>query len=159
MLLNNLAISTGMVILTVTIHFFGLAGLIGLMGAKFGERVRNGHILLRTGGLLLVVLALVALHAVEIWAYAGLYVALSAIGDLEEAIYFSASSFATLGAPDVQLGPDHRLIGAIEGVDGFLLIGLSTAFLVGVMDRLGLLETLLMERKIRAGHPRDDQRS
>ena len=86
------------------------------------------------------VLGVLGLHGIEIWLFAGLYLLLGEIGTLEEALYFSASTFSTLGYGDVVLSASWRLVAAMEGITGFLLIGWSTAFLVSVVGRLRALE-------------------
>ena len=63
-----------------------------------------------------------------------------AIPDLETALYFSTASFTTIGYGDVVLGPDWRLIGAIEGANGLLLFGWSTAFLTTTTSQLSTLD-------------------
>jgi hypothetical protein len=65
--------------------------------------------------------------------------------------------FATLSAPDRLLGRAHRPIRAVEG-DGFLLIGWSTAFLVSVTAKMGLLEAAMERQNDRLGGG-DDERS
>lgn len=52
--------------------------------------------------------------------------------DFEEALYFSAITFATIGYGDVTLGGKWRLVSALEGVNGILLFGWTTAFLFKV---------------------------
>jgi hypothetical protein len=51
------------------------------------------------------------------------------------AVYFSLASFTTLGANDLGLPPDHRLVGALEAAAGMLMFGWSTALLVAVVQR------------------------
>ena len=55
--------------------------------------------------------------------------------DFRSAIYFSLASFTTLGATDLALPPEHRMIGALEAAAGMLMFGWSTALLVGVVQR------------------------
>ncbi len=143
MLAENLALATGMVGATVVFHFIGLAGLIAVLNTRLPRRLRAGTGLQRALTILFTVFGLVAMHTVEIWAYAGLYISLREFADLESALYFSTTSFSTLGYGDLTLGHAHRLLGAIEGINGFLLIGWSTAFLVSVTNRMGLLEARL----------------
>jgi hypothetical protein len=81
--------------------------------------------------------ALFALHGLEIWMYAFLYKVIGAIPDLETAIYFSTISYAGIGYDDRYIDPAWRLVGAIEGIDGLLLLGWSTAFFVTMVSRLG----------------------
>ena len=76
------------------------------------------------------------LHAAEIALFAYFYLAAGAIDTLEQALYFSASSYSTLGHPDIPFPDQWRLVGAIEGLAGFLLIGWSTAVFVTDMNKL-----------------------
>ena len=55
---------------------------------------------------------------------------------VEEALYYSASAYATLGRGAEFFPADWRLIGALEALIGFLLIGWSTAFIVSKVNRL-----------------------
>lgn len=143
MLLNNLLVGSGMVVGTVGLHFFGLAALIALLNADLPTRMRRGTALQRGATILFTVFGLVLMHTLEIWVYAMLYVGLGEFHDLETALYFSTTSFSTLGFGDLVLSHQHRLVGAIEGANGFLLIGWSTAFLVSVTAKMGLLEARL----------------
>ena len=129
----QLAVSTGMVLATATVHGFGL-GL--LTRATAGERreERAHHMVPLSpramGFTLLIVLGLFALHGVEIWLYAALYTA------LEAALYFSTISYAAIGYSDVVIADHWRLVGAIEGINGAILLGWSTAFFVSQVTRL-----------------------
>ena len=60
--------------------------------------------------------------------------------DFETAFYFSTSSFATIGFGDVAPAPQWRLLAAMEGVTGFLIIGWSSAYLVMAGIRYGPFE-------------------
>lgn len=144
MLLHNLAVASGMVGATVVFHFLGLAALIAVLNTQMPRRLRAGNGIQKALTILFTVFGLVAMHTVEIWVYAALYLGLGEFPDIEAALYFSTTSFSTLGYGDVTLTHAHRLIGAIQGVNGFLLIGWSTAFLVSVTGKMGLLEARLM---------------
>jgi hypothetical protein len=136
----QLAVSTIMVLLTVVIHGGGLA-ILGRMLRGEVQAERAHHVpglSLRTMGFTLVlVLALFLLHGVEIWLYAFLYEGLGAVADLETAVYFSTISYAGIGFDDRYIAPEWRLVAAIEGINGLLLLGWSTAFFVAVISRLG----------------------
>ena len=60
--------------------------------------------------------------------------------DFEAALYFSTTSFTTIGYGDVVLDKQWRLVSAIEGANGLLLFGWSTAFLFSVISRMRALE-------------------
>jgi len=139
-MLSNIALSTFMVGLNVTIHFAGLLALLFVL-RRTGHRFRAHESWLGQGAaILFVVLGLVAVHAVEIWSYAAIYRVIGALPDLESALYFSTASFTTIGYGDVVLNHKWRLFGAIEGANGLLLFGWSTAFLISVTSRMRILE-------------------
>jgi hypothetical protein len=94
-------------------------------------------------GIVAAATGLFALHGAEIWAYAALYYALGALPDFETALYFSTSTYTTIGYGDVLLPRSWRLVGAIEGANGIILLGWSTAFFVGMVRRIRLVETEL----------------
>jgi len=81
------------------------------------------------------VIALFALHGIEIWLYAFLYLQLGAVADLETAVYFSSITYGGIGYDDSYLAARWRLVSAIEGVNGVLLLGWSTAFFITVVAR------------------------
>lgn len=135
-LLPPLAVASAAITATVIIHMFGLIVLMWLMQQR-SHVLRPRESLLRQGiFVVIVVLGLVFIHGLEIWLYAAVYLLLGTMRTLEEALYFSASSFTTVGYGDIVLESRWRLVAALEGVSGFLLIGWSTAFLVSVIGRL-----------------------
>jgi hypothetical protein len=145
-MIANLALATIMVGLTVTIHFFGLLAMMWMLN-RHGHRLRAHQNLSGMGAsILFMVLGLMAIHTIEIWLYASAYLAVGALSDLETALYFSTTSFTTLGYGDIVLDRRWRLLGAIEGANGLLLFGWSTASLFGVIGRLRALEHDWLER-------------
>jgi MFS family permease len=146
-LVGNLGLASAMVVLTVIIHFLGLLLLIRLM-ERHGRRVDHWHRVARQSVLLVVaLLGIVFLHTLEIWAYAALYMGLGVLDGLEPALYFSTVSFTSLGYGDIVLGPEWRILGAIEAANGLILFGWSTAFLISLMGKLRALEHDWLERR------------
>ena len=140
------ALATFMVGLTVTIHFGGLLGLLWLLRST-GHHLKAHESALGQGfAILLVVFGLIAIVTVEVWLYALAYLAVGALHDFESALYFSTTSFTTMGYGDVVLDHRWRLLGAIEGANGLLLFGWSTAFLISVTGRMRVLEHDWLER-------------
>jgi len=88
----------------------------------------------------LVVLGLFMLHTVQIWIYALTYLAVGQFDAVEPALYFSTSTFTTVGFGDIVLSEQWRMLAAAESANGFLLIGWSTAFLVAVTTRVRIFE-------------------
>ena len=79
--------------------------------------------------------AVVLVHAIHVWLWALIFVALGALPDIENAIYFSLVTYTTVGYGDVTISPDFRVFAAMAAVTGLLNFGLSTAFLVALVSR------------------------
>jgi hypothetical protein len=79
---------------------------------------------------------MVAIHLVEIAAWAVLYVWLDAIPDLQAALYFSAVTYTTTGYGDVVLPMEWRLVGGIEALTGILMCAWSSGFFFAVVSRM-----------------------
>jgi hypothetical protein len=125
-----------LVVLMILVHGLGVVGVTRLLRLE-DEALKAHRLNGRAFGLLTsMALAMFTIHALEIWIYAAFYLAVGAIDDLETALYFSASAYATLGHPDVGFPIRWRLVGAFEGLVGFLLIGWSIAVFVTDMNKL-----------------------
>ena len=74
------------------------------------------------------------LHMIEAGIWAAFYQCKELFQDFETSLYFSLASYTAIGYGDVLLPRRWRLLGAIEGVCGVLLCGISTAFLFAVMN-------------------------
>lgn len=136
----QLLVSTLMVIVTVVIHGFGLAFLGRMLRGEVHVEMAH-HVpsfsIRNMGFTLALVLALFVLHGIEIWLYAFLYEGIGAVDSLETAVYFSTISYAGIGYDDRYITSAWRLVAAVEGINGLLLLGWSTAFFVTIVARLG----------------------
>lgn len=137
-LLIQLILASGMVVFTVIIHLTGLAVLVRLLRARSWipvfEHIRPITLLLGAS------IGLFAIHTVEIWLFAALYLLLAALPDFEQSLYFSTLTYTTVGYGDVVLGKSWRILGAIEGATGIIMLGWSTAFLVSLLAQSRLLK-------------------
>lgn len=135
-LLAQLASAAALILLTTLIHAVGVVGIAHWLGLdRERPKVRRFHPL--TVAILgAVALLLFALHTAEIALFGLFYLAVGALPNLEEALFFSASSYSTIGTAEHVLASDWRLVGAIEGVIGFLMLGWSAAFFVTDMNKL-----------------------
>jgi hypothetical protein len=147
-LLLNLAVAGAMVALTVMVHFWGLIALTRIVSGG-SERLRAHEGAGRAAIVIVLgVFGVFALHTVEIWLYAALYHGvLTETRSFEEALYFSTTTFASIGYGDIVLSPRWRLISAIEGANGVILFAWSTAFLFTLTRRLNLIERDWLERE------------
>jgi hypothetical protein len=139
-MLAQLAISTLMGIITVVIHGLGLNLLTRMVRKEFHEEKVHHISSLSARSMFFIVglvLGLFLLHGFEIRLYAFLFIGLGAIKPLETAVYFSTISYAGIGYDDRYIEPAWRLVSAIEGINGLLLLGWSTAFFFTLVTRLG----------------------
>ena len=137
-MLVNIGAGALLVFVTALVHGVGLLVLSGALRASHGRYRLHTTRIGTMAAVLATVLGLFAIHSVEIWVWALAYVAVGALPDLESALLFSTLSFSTLGAEEVSATPEWQLLGSIEGVNGFLLIGWSTAYLIPAWTRYGL---------------------
>lgn len=139
-MIEQLAISTLMVLLTVAIHGGGLVVLSRLQRLEEREERAENVSPMSTQGILFtfaLVLGLFVIHGVEIWLYAALYYLAGALPDLHTAVYFSTITYGTIGYDDEGMDRAWQLVAAIEGINGILLLGWSTAFFVALVARMG----------------------
>lgn len=136
-MLNQLALASVMVLITVIVHLIGLNMVMRLLRShgRFIRKLRITPLTL----LLSASLGIFAIHTIEIWLYAALFLALGAFNHFEAALYFSTSTYAGIGYGDVLMPFGWRVFGAIEGATGIIMFGWSTAFLVSLVAKLNLL--------------------
>lgn len=135
-MLIQLLFASLMVLVTVLVHLVGLAVLLRILRLhSLVPKAKAAPLAL----LLTATLGLFAIHTVEIWLYAALYFALGAARGFEEALYFSTVTYASIGYGDVLLAKGWRILGAIEGATGVIMLGWSTAFVVSLLAQLRLL--------------------
>ena len=79
--------------------------------------------------------AVIALHALQVLVWAGCYRWLC-LPSWESALYFSATSYTTVGYGDVVLQSKWRMLGPLESMIGVLMCGLSVSLLFAIATRL-----------------------
>src|SRR5262249_2401667 len=79
---------------------------------------------------------IVLLHLIQITLWAAVFWREGELPTLEKAVYFSTTTYTTVGFGDVVLGPGWRVLAGIEGLTGIILVGWSTAFVFAIVDRL-----------------------
>ncbi len=136
-LLQAMAMATALLVLTVVIHYEVLR-----LTSKIGDRVEmrpRTHILLGMFG------AFVA-HIIEIWVYAGAYFLMVEHLDLGHFgghfednwlnyLYYSTTSYTSLGLGDVYPTGEVRLITGVEALNGLVLIAWSASFTYLSMEK------------------------
>jgi hypothetical protein len=124
-----------LVVLTVVLHAAGL-GLIGRRVALIlsgAGRIRNmmAASILALGG---TALSAAVLHGLESFIWALTYRFIGALQDNKSAMLYSLNAMTSYGHDNLQLAPNWQMMGALEALDGWILFGLTTAFLFSMMQ-------------------------
>ena len=136
-ILTNLLAGAVLILVTVLIHAAGLLTLSRLLRGTIARFQLHHHHLGTMSIMAATVLGLFVIHTLEIWVWALAYFLLGALPNFYEALHYSTLSFSTLGAERVSATEEWQLFGSIEGVNGFLLIGWSTAYLIPAWTKHG----------------------
>lgn len=73
-------------------------------------------------------------NLLQILLWGLLFLGLGEFDTLLEAVYHSGVNFATLGYGDIVISPRWKLLGPLEAVNGALMIGLSGACMLAVLQ-------------------------
>jgi ion channel len=100
---------------------------VGRVGVRFSKDV-----VIVAGAVLVAFCA----HLVAIATWAFVLDLCGAFSHLAEAVYRSGLNYTTLGDSDAVMSPAWRLLAPLEGANGMLMFGISTAMLFTVIQRL-----------------------
>lgn len=132
-----------LVTLTLVTQSAGMGALIHWGRAQFRRELhRLGP--LRSAALIVRFMSVIMVfHLLQILLWAGFY-RWSCFPSWENAFYFSAASFSTVGYGDLVLPQAWRNLGPLESVAGVLMCGLSASFLFTIVNRLVQREQLVL---------------
>jgi hypothetical protein len=123
--------------LTVIIHVLGLgtigAKAVGVSGRMFERRHPTVVFVSVVGAITLLA---TCLHALEAGIWAAAYRLLDALPDDRSAMLYSLNAITSYGHAELALKDHWQLLGALEALNGWLLFGLSTAFLFGTIEKV-----------------------
>lgn len=141
--------SLPLIIVTVVFHSFAL-GLLnqGVAFALTGNRKKR---LIRLLSMFVVggsALCATMLHAFEASMWALAYCLVGALPDRKSAMLYSLIAMTTYGTPNINLEPRWHLMGSLEALDGWILFGLTTAFMFTVIQRVWSNRNVSTSRKL-----------
>ncbi|MFL6255975.1 MAG: ion channel [Pyrinomonadaceae bacterium] len=135
-MLSELTLAFVVVAVCVVIHTAGLVSAAEWLIDRRERFEQRSGMTLFSLYLILVFSVVIVLHLTETAVWAAVYQWWGLFPDYETSLYFSLGSYTTIGYGDVVLPQRWRLLGAVEGVSGVLLCGLSTAFIFVVLNAL-----------------------
>lgn len=130
--LPHLADALPLVAVTVAIHSAGTLGILWCLHHYKAEGERRFGYVHNTAVLTFLVILLLFLHSLEVGCWALLYDANRCFPDFPTAVYFSLTTFCTVGYGDVVLDREWRLLGGLEALTGMMMVSWSTVLLLGV---------------------------
>jgi len=123
-----------LIILTVLVHSLVLFGLryrmVSVLASYYNEERFSLPFALAMGGAVLFVTLMLAGEA-ALWA--GVYVAIGAQPRASTAMLYSLEAMTTFGHANVSLAPRWEFLGALEALNGVILIGLTTALIFSLL--------------------------
>lgn len=130
----------GLISATVIVYLLGtLASFAHLSRVRQRKKGKPGRLASEVQ-IARVVSVLLLLHLIESGIWAGFYRVSGVLPDFETAIYFSITSYTTVGYGDILLSPPWRLLGPIEAAVGILMFGWSTGIVVAAITRIYSLQ-------------------
>ena len=135
MSLHRFVAELPLIALTLWLQSAGTAALIAWVRHGLAEDIRETSALRSAALVVRLAMAVVVLHGLEILLWAGFY-RWRCLPSWDSAIYFSASSYSTLGCNDVRLPSGWRTLGPLESVIGMLMCGISVSLLFTIVTRL-----------------------
>ena len=135
-MLAQLLIGGAIIALTVIIQVIFIGLLIKILNI-FGYKLsRPPYTFKFTIALIFIVLWLFLGLSASSWVWALAFLTLGAFSSIEPALYFSIVTFTTLGYGDLTMSNEWRLLASIAAVNGLIVVGLNTAFLVEAISRI-----------------------
>ena len=134
--------SIPLIVVTIVFHSFALGllsrGLLILLKDDRKSRLTRSLSVFVVGGSSL---CTICLHGLEAWMWSVAYHLLGTLGgDRKEAMLYSISVMTTVGGTNLHLEPSWALMGPLEALDGWILFGLTGAFLFALIQKVWSLE-------------------
>ena len=121
---------------TVAIHVVGLL----LIKRRFDRVIlhvgRRAFPIIGMTFLALTTVSVTLLHGLEAYLWAIAFRWLHALPDQKSAVLYSLNAMTTFGHSGITLAPQWHLMGSLEALNGWILFGLSTAFLYTILQEV-----------------------
>jgi hypothetical protein len=130
---NNWVWGLPLIASTVLVHCAGLVLIQKYIVLRLPIRDHQSIIAFASVAIVSVIL-LTVLLGVEAGAWAAAYLAVGARPDFSSAMLYSLNAMTSYGHANVYLAQHWQLMGALEALNGVMLFGLTTAFLVSVLQ-------------------------
>lgn len=128
--------SLPLIVFTTVLHAYGLGLLHKAVNSRASSGEQRRHPLFLSSFLIgEMALSVTILHAIEGMIWAVTYRVLGALADNKSAMLYSLNAMTSYGHTNLYLAPHWQMMGALEAFNGWILFGLTTAFLFTVIQR------------------------
>ncbi|MGB9241898.1 MAG: hypothetical protein WCC03_00980 [Candidatus Acidiferrales bacterium] len=129
-----------LIVLTVVIHVSGLAVIFQRAVQIIGGIIERRHpVVAFVATMGTTTLLVTCLHGIEAAIWAAAYLFLGALPNSRFSVLYSLNAMTSYGHTNLNLEDHWHLMGALEALNGWLLFGLTTAFLFAMMEKFWLL--------------------
>jgi hypothetical protein len=135
-MLMNLIIGLPIMLLCLALQVAITAWSLRFYMRQSGRMRPGGGLFAQFRPLFFVMVAMMLGNFVQIVIWGALFITLGEFGGLYEAVYHSGVNFTSLGYGDVVMSARWKLLGPLEAVNGILMLGMTSAALVAIMQHL-----------------------
>lgn len=121
-----------LIVITVVFHAYGLSIIHKDISVRMQRSFNSAFVVGRAA------LSATVLHAAEVVCWAVVYRTTGALQDSKSAMLYSLNAMTSYGHTDIRLAASWPLLGALEALNGWILFGLTTAFMFTVFQRVWL---------------------
>ena len=125
-----------LIVLNVLFHAISLGLINKEVASRLGGSLQHWHHILLSlcvvGG---TALSTAILHAIEVSSWAAGYQFLGALPNRRSAMLYSMNAMTSYGHVNLYLAPRWQMMGSLEALNGWILFGLTTAFLFAIIQK------------------------
>jgi len=136
MILTNLLIGLPSTLLCLIIQLTVTFWSVRYYVRHSGKAGRGDGMRVHLAPLLVAVLIMMLGNFIQIALWGTLFFWLGEFSEYDEAVYHSAVNFTSLGYGDVIMSRQWKLLGPIEALGGILMLGLTGAALMAILQQM-----------------------
>jgi len=125
-----------LIVLNVLFHAISLGLINKDVASRLGGSLQHWHHVLLSlcvvGG---TALSTAILHAIEVSSWAAAYQFLGTLPNRRSAMLYSMNAMTSYGHVNLYLAPRWQMMGSLEALNGWILFGLTTAFLFTIVQK------------------------
>jgi len=133
---RDLAWGLCLIVLNVVFHAISLGLINKDVASRLGGSLQRWHHVFLSvfvvGG---AALSTAILHAIEVSFWAAAYTFLGALPNGQTAMLYSMNAMTSYGHVNLYLAPRWQMMGSLEALNGWILFGLTTAFLFAIVQK------------------------